>query len=198
MGYTAEMFNIGHRVVVYGTTGSGKTTVAARIARSLGVTHIELDAIFWLPDWTKKTPDDFRDEVTALLESHQNGWVCDGNYSRVRNIILPQADTVIWLRLPFRVTFWRVLKRTVSRAWTREPLWGTNYESWRQSFLSWDSLLRYSVTGQRRHRRGVSRSLNEVSHRAKVYELRSTREVDVFLAGLRTHDNQVDLDCLRK
>jgi adenylate kinase family enzyme len=189
MGYTAEMLNIGRRVVVYGPTGSGKTTVAARIAQCLGVPHIELDAIFWLPDWTKKPPDDFRGEVTALLENHQNGWVCDGNYSRVRDIILPWADTVIWLRLPFRVTFWRVLKRTVSRAWTREPLWGTNYESWRQSFLSWDSLLRYSITGQRRHRRGVSRSLDEVSHQAEVYELRSTREVEEFQASLHTQDS---------
>jgi adenylate kinase family enzyme len=189
MGYTAEMLNIGRRVVVYGPTGSGKTTVAARIAQCLSVPHIELDAVFWLPDWTKKPPDDFRVEVTALLESQQNGWVCDGNYSRVRDVILPRADTVIWLRLPFRVTFWRVLKRTVSRARREEVLWGTNRESLLKAFFSWDSLLRYAITGQRRHRRGVSRSLNEVSHEAEVYELRSTREVEEFLASLHTQDS---------
>ncbi|UCB42942.1 MAG: hypothetical protein JSV77_10940 [Dehalococcoidales bacterium] len=178
------MLNIGRRVVVYGTTGSGKTTVAARIARCLGVPHVELDAIFWLPDWTEKPREEFRAEVSALLKRYPEGWVCDGNYSALRELTLPQADAVVWLRLPFRVTFWRLLKRTVSRGWTKEPLWGTNRESLLQAFFSRDSLLLYAITGQRRHRRGISQSLKAVLHQAKVYELRSAREVEAFLASL--------------
>ncbi len=190
MGYTAEMLNIGRRVVVYGPTGSGKTTVAARIAQSLGVSHIELDAIFWLPDWTEKSREEFRAEVITLLEDYQEGWVCDGNYSALRELILPRADTVVWLRLPFRVTFWRLLKRTVSRAWTKEPLWGgTNRESLLQAFFSRDSLLLYAITGRRRHHQKISHSLKEVSHRAKVYGLHSTREVEAFLARLSSQDS---------
>ena len=100
MGYTAEMLNIGRRVVVYGTTGSGKTTVAARIAQCLGVPHIELDAIFWLPDWTEKPREEFRAEVSALLERYREGWVCDGNYNALREITLPRTDAVVWLWLP--------------------------------------------------------------------------------------------------
>lgn len=184
MGYTAEMLNIGRRVVVYGTTGSGKTTVAARIAQCLGVPHIELDAIFWLPDWTEKPREEFRAEVSDLLESYREGWVCDGNYSALRELTLPQTDAIIWLRLPFRVTFWRLLKRTVSRAWTKETLWGTNRESLWQAFFSRDSLLIYAVRSRRRHHRGIRQSLSEVSHQAKVYELRSSQEVEVFLANL--------------
>ena len=40
------------RTVVVGTTGSGKTTVAAELARRLGVSHVEMDALYWGPDWT--------------------------------------------------------------------------------------------------------------------------------------------------
>jgi len=189
MGYTAEMLNIGRRVVVYGTTSAGKTTVAAHIARCLGVPHIELDAIFWLPDWTQKLPDEYKAEVSVLLERYQDGWVCDGNYRELRGITLPQADTVVWLWLPFRVIYWRLLKRTIRRAWTKEPLWGTNYESWRKAFLSWDSLFRYAISSRRRHRRGISRDLNEIPHQAKVYELRSDRQVEVFLDSLRPQDS---------
>lgn len=189
MGYTATMLNIGRRVVVYGTTGSGKTTVAARIAQCLGVPHIELDAIFWLPDWKEKSPEEFKAEVSTLLERYQDGWVCDGNYRLLREFTLPQADAVVWLRLPFWVTFWRLLRRTVSRAWTGEPLWRTNRESWRQSFFSRDSLLLYAITSRRRHRKGIRRSLNEVPHQAKVYELHSGRELEAFLASLPTRDS---------
>ena len=56
------------RVSVVGVSGSGKTTTARALARRLGVPHIELDAIYHQADWTPRTRDDFRAEVTAALE----------------------------------------------------------------------------------------------------------------------------------
>lgn len=178
------MVKIGRRIVVYGPIGSGKTTVASRIAQRLGIPHIELDAIFWQPDWVEKPLEEFRADVLAVLDSYTDGWVCDGNYSGVRDLVLPLADTVIWLRLPLRVAFWWLWKRTISRAWRREILWGTNRESWRLSFLSRDSLLLYQLTHWRRHHQGVKQSLEDIPHHASVFELRSTGEIETFLASL--------------
>lgn len=57
------------------------------------------------------------------LTPNRAGWICDGNYtSKVPDLILPQADLVIWLRLPFVVVYWRLLTRTVRRVWTEETL----------------------------------------------------------------------------
>ena len=178
------MVNLGRRVVVYGPTGSGKSTVASRIARCLAVPHIELDAIHWLPGWVENPLDEFRAEVSAILSGCADGWVCDGNYSKVRDLVLPQADTVVWLRLPLRVSFWRLLKRTMSRALRRELLWGTNRESWRLSFLSRDSLLVYAFT-MGRHTGDKARRIREaIPQGTTLYELRSAREAEAFLAGL--------------
>ncbi len=47
------------RISVIGTSGSGKTTVARRIAESLGFPHVELDALHWEPGW-KEAPIDRR------------------------------------------------------------------------------------------------------------------------------------------
>ena len=44
------------RLVVVGTSGSGKTTVAGQLALILGVPHIELDSLHWEPDWTEADP----------------------------------------------------------------------------------------------------------------------------------------------
>ena len=178
------MVKIGPHVVVYGPTGSGKTTVATRIAQHIGVPYIELDAVFWMPDWVEKPLEEFRAEVSSILKSYPDGWVLDGNYSRVRDLTLPLADTGVWLRLPLWLASWWLWKRTITRTWKKEQLWGTNYESWRLSFLSRDSLLLYQMRHWRRHHQRVKQSLEEIPHHAVVYELRSAREIEDFLASL--------------
>ncbi len=175
------MDKIGRRIVVYGPTGSGKSTVARLLSRSTGLPYVELDAICWLPDWVEKPLEEFRADTLAVLESHKEGWVCDGNYGRIRETFLPLADTVVWLRLPFRVTFWRLLKRTIERCWTGELLWGNNRESVRQSFFSRDSLLFYAWNHRREYHERIGQTLEEIPHNATVHRLSSAEEVKKFL-----------------
>ncbi|UCH43632.1 MAG: AAA family ATPase [Dehalococcoidales bacterium] len=178
------MSEVGSRIVVYGPAGSGKTTVAASIAGSIGIPHIELDAIFWLPDWVSKSWEQFREDVSIVLAQYPEGWVCDGNYSHVRDLVLPMADTVIWLRLPFPVVFWQLLRRTVSRSVKKEVLWGNNYESLRLAFFSRDSLLLYVIRRWRRHQRLIKRDLKEIPNQARVIELHSAKEIEALLNTL--------------
>ena len=171
-------------IVIWGPTGSGKTSLAAEIARRLGLVHIELDAIHWLPDWVEKPLDEFRADVIAALASHAGGWVCDGNYSKVRDIVLAEADMVVWLRPPLPVSFWRVLKRCVSRAVRRESLWETNYESFRKTFFSRDSLLVWSLVKGRHSGDRARRLRDSIPPGMPLHELRSHRQVEAFLVGL--------------
>ncbi len=175
---------IGCHILVCGSTGSGKSVVANRISQCVGVPHIELDKVFWQPWWTKKPLEDLRTEVSDFLSIHEHGWVFDGNYSRLRDLILPLTDTVVWLRLPFRVTFLRLLRRTVIRCWKGEILWGTNRESWRQAFMSRDSLLLFAITSRRHHDEQTRRDLVEIPHQAQVIELHSSKEVGSFLSSI--------------
>ncbi|MCH7705605.1 MAG: adenylate kinase, partial [Chloroflexi bacterium] len=99
--------------------------MAERIGERIGLPVIELDAIFWLSDWRSKPLERFRADVASALSSHPAGWVCAGNYSNVRDIVLPRADTVVWLRPPFRVALWLLWRRTAKRACGRAALCGT-------------------------------------------------------------------------
>jgi adenylate kinase family enzyme len=177
---------IGRRISVRGATGSGKTTLGHTLGRQLGLPVVELDAIYWLPNWQAKSLDQFRIDVQAALEACHQGWICVGNYSHVQDLVLSQADTVLWLRLPFRVSFWRLLKRTVTRAWTKQPLWegNPNQESWRQSFFSRKSILLYAITSRKMHVETILRSLSATPHHAAVIESRSARAVRRLLQGL--------------
>ncbi len=180
------MADIGRRFVVYGPTGSGKSTLAERIGDRTGLPVVELDAVFWMSDWRTKPLEQFRADVASALNSHPTGWVCAGNYSNVRDIVLPQADTVVWVRLPFRVALWQLWRRTLARAWSREELWGTtNRESFRRSFLSRESILLYQITSWRRSMSRTRQALRETSHQAQVVELGSRREMEEFLGTLR-------------
>ena len=92
------------RISVIGTSGSGKTTFARRLAERAKLPHVELDALFWGPNWTPADDTLFRERVTTALSG--DAWVCDGNYSSVRPMVLARADTVIWLDLPLLVCLW--------------------------------------------------------------------------------------------
>lgn len=181
-----EEIVLGRRIVVWGVTGSGKTTLARRLSESLGRPRIELDAIFWKPNWVQTPDDEFRAKVRAAITGARDGWVLDGSYSRISDIYLAEADTLLWLHLPWRTSFRRLFWRTVSRAWTREPLYyeGGPRESWRLSFFDsksilWWSIRRHSSSTQSRRQRFES-----LPSHIRRYELRSAREVSALLEAV--------------
>jgi adenylate kinase family enzyme len=175
---------VGRRIVIFGQSGSGKTTFGRRAAAALGVPHVELDSLYHRPNWEPTPDEEFRAIVSEQLAASPDGWVVDGNYSRVRDVVLSGADTAIWLRLPFRVVFTRLLRRTVTRAWQKEELWNGNRESFRMSFASRDSILLWGITNWRPHVRKMERVLAETPHEAYLIVLRSQREVDSLLADI--------------
>jgi adenylate kinase family enzyme len=141
----------GRRIVVIGSTCSGKTTLAAQLAQRLGVRHVELDALHWQPNWTETPLDVFRAHVADALRS--NEWVVDGNYRMVRDIVWTRADTIIWLDYALPVILARLFRRTLRRVVTREELWNGNRETLRGVLLSRDSLFWWALKTYRRRRR---------------------------------------------
>ena len=123
------------RVSVVGNSGSGKSTLARELAARIGVPYLELDGVFHQPGWEPLPTEEFQRIVTE--RASEDGWVIDGNYSRVRPIVWARADTVVWLDLPRRIVMQRVIWRTASRAVTRQELWNGNREPL-ANFLSWD------------------------------------------------------------
>lgn len=83
------------RINVVGSSGSGKSTFSKQLAMKLGVTYIEMDRLFWLPDWKELDDEAFFDKVVDVTQ--QEAWVLDGNYSRTQPYKWQRVDTIIWL-----------------------------------------------------------------------------------------------------
>jgi adenylate kinase family enzyme len=177
---------LGRRIAVVG--GGGKTTLARALAAKLGLPFVELDVLFWKPGWVESDPGELEVKVAAAIAAAPDGWIVDGNYwTRLRDLVVGQADTVIWVNMPWRVMFWRISLRALRRATDRRPICGENYESWRHTFLSRKSLLWWYIKNRRRYNRAEERMLPMVPPGVPLIDLASPRDLKRFytLQGLR-------------
>ena len=110
------------RINVIGTTGSGKSVVSKQLANILNLKYIQIDQIFWGPNWRKPTNREFYDNLKAALDATPN-FVLDGNYTKATDLKWGYIDTVIWLNFSITRTFLQLCKRTFLRVITRQELW---------------------------------------------------------------------------
>ena len=171
------------RVWVCGLSGSGKTTVAARLAQILDAPHVELDALHWRhrPNWGMPSDEEFLPEVRRATAGDR--WVVEGNYSRSRDIYWPRVQLMVWLDLPLRTATWRVFRRTLQRVRSNDRLlWGMQRETVGNALLSQHSLVLWNLKVHRRRRRTYTGLVLEAEARGTpVVRLRSQRAVNAWL-----------------
>lgn len=120
------------RVAIVGSPGSGKSTLARTLSSATGLRHVELDGLWHRPGWTNPTVPEFRLQVAEELTD--GGWVVDGNYRTVQDIVSGSADTIVWIDLPRWQVTARVIRRSAWRVLTRTELWAGNRETLRTLF----------------------------------------------------------------
>jgi len=170
------------RIIIVGTSGSGKSTLGIEISKKLGIPNIELDTLFWKPNWIRSPQEVFIEKVDKLTD--QKSWVIDGNYSQVSHITFTKGDTLIWLDYPFYLAFYRAFKRSIYRIFKKEKLWGTNYETFSR-FFSRDSILVWVIQTHRKRKKTYSRIIEEGAYsNLHVIHLKSPKEAREFLSNL--------------
>ena len=170
------------RVVVFGTTGSGKSWLAERLAERHGLRLVEIDALNWGPGWQPAPLELLRHRVER--EIRDGDWIVVGNYGSVSDLTWRAADTLVWLDLPLRLVIWRLFWRTLRRSVTKEDLWGTgNTESLVRSFFTRQSILLYAMKTHLGNRRRFAIDTEFLGKEKRVVRLTSARAVERFLAA---------------
>jgi len=172
------------RVVVIGTSCSGKTTFASQLADKLAIAHTELDVLHWLPDWEMQSLEEFRSLVAEVAV--QDRWVIDGNYGKVRDVIWPRVTHLVWLNYPFWTIFSRAISRTSRRVVTREELFAGNRESLSRALFNTESIVWWVLRTYKRRRREYPQLFQMPQNKhLEIIELKNQIEADQFIAGIQ-------------
>ena len=86
---------LGTKIIVLGCSGSGKSFFAGKLREKTGLPLIHLDNIWWKPDRTHISREEFDLRLAALLRGDR--WILDGDYSRTYEPRIRACDTVIFL-----------------------------------------------------------------------------------------------------
>ncbi|KWV54370.1 DNA topology modulation protein [Bradyrhizobium macuxiense] len=99
------------RVLVMGSSGSGKSTFARRLSDITGIPSVSIDALFWKPGWVESDAEEFQRRMTDA--ARQPRWIMDGNYmgSGAGELRRQLSDTIIWFDLPRSTCMFGILRR---------------------------------------------------------------------------------------
>ncbi len=184
------------RVAVVGSSGSGKSAFAARLAQRLAIPHVELDAIAWRPGWVLLSKSDPAAFIRLVQDAAAaDSWVADGNYSLVQPLILARATHLVWLDYGRSVIMPRVLKRSFLRALSPRELWpGTGN---REDFRRWlrpDHPIRWTWDNHARVRARYAATFADPA-RAQLTKHRLARPRDAARLLARLTAGQAAADC---
>ena len=171
------------RVNVVGLSGSGKSTIARRLADAMRVEYLEMDRLFHGPNWTEPADTEFRKKVSEAVAGER--WVLDGNYhSKTHDLKWARATSIVWVNTPFARNMLQSTSRAIQRAWTQEEIWpGTgNRESFRKSFFSSQSIILWALTNYHGVQRRYSSIRAEKAWKHLCFvELRSRQDAELFV-----------------
>jgi len=89
------------KVLIFGNSASGKSTLAKQLATSEGLAHLDLDTLAWQAT-TPPTRTPLAESSSAIEHFMQlnKSWVIEGCYSDLLAISEPKSTEIIFMNLP--------------------------------------------------------------------------------------------------
>lgn len=178
---TIEDVRASDRILLYGVTGSGKSTAAVRLGGVLGApVHLVDEEIGWLPGWQERPIEEQR-EIAARLAA-QPRWVLDSAYGKWSDLVLPRAQVMVALDYLRRRSLARLLRRTARRWVTQQEMCNGNTERLAQ-IVSRDSIILWHFRSYRRKTERI-RAWEGAPDGLPVLRLQHPRELDDLIREL--------------
>jgi len=171
---------LAHRILIYGVTGSGKTTLARRLGERTGLPWTEVDQLTWEPGWVPVEPAEQRRRIAAICR--QAEWILDTAYSVWSDLPLARAQLIVALDYPRWRSLGQLVRRTLGRVIDGRAICNGNVETWRSVF-SKDSILIWHFRSFGSQRARIRKWAADPAG-PPVVVLRSPRQTRRWLASL--------------
>ncbi|MDH5600192.1 MAG: adenylate kinase [Gammaproteobacteria bacterium] len=111
-----------NKIAVFGKPGSGKSTLSKNLAAATGVTLHQLDSIVYKSNGEVVDRKIYDRQHEEILSS--NSWIIDG-FGPIDsfNMRLEAADTLIYIDLPYIISYWFVTKRLLKGLFVKPEGW---------------------------------------------------------------------------
>ncbi len=164
------------RIVIFGGSGTGKSTLARNLGEKLGLPVYHLDKFYWKPGWQAVS----RPELDAAIHETmaKDEWIMDGCYSRTLPERLERCDTVIYMDFNRFACIFGILQRYFTNLGKVRPDMSEGCEE----RLNWDFMV-YIWTYNDQKRARNYEYLAQAGH-AQVVILKNRRQVNKFLESI--------------
>ncbi len=113
------------KIAVFGKPGSGKSTLSKKLASATGIELYALDSILYKENGEEINRQSYVEAHERILSS--KAWIIEGfgpmNSLASFNRRLEEADTLIYIELPYSTTYWLVTKRFLKGLFVKPEGW---------------------------------------------------------------------------
>ncbi|MEH2234261.1 MAG: DNA topology modulation protein [Nostoc sp.] len=173
------------KILIIGSGGAGKSTLARELGTILGLEVIHLDAWYWNPGWIETPKAEWQSIIQDL--TRRESWIMDGNYGGTLDVRLSVADTVIFLDFPRLLCLSRVIKRRFIYAGQSRP----DIASDCPERLNWE-FLKYIWSYPIIRRSGILEKLSQLTPKQQVIILHKPIEVREFLQNISHNSDLIN------
>lgn len=167
------------KVAVFGKPGSGKSTFSQKLADTTNLPLHYLDLIEYEENGDKIPKELFLEKHEKLIATPT--WIIDGlGTMGTFNRRLEEADTLVYIDLPYWTCYWLVTKRLLKGIFTHPKGWPKG-----------SSIIKGSINGYKYLRLSpnfwnadFSKKLQNYAGEKQVYVLNSMKEVHAFAEQL--------------
>lgn len=167
------------KVAVFGKPANGKSTLSKRLASATGIKLYALDSILYEQNGQEIDRESYEEAHENIISSEE--WIIEGfgpiNSLNSFHRCLEEADTLIYIELPYLVTYWLVTKRFI-KGLVKKP------EGWPDgSSILKGTLNSYRVLKlcPRFWNNGFLQKLEKLSANKTLYVIRSISELNNFI-----------------
>ena len=113
------------KVAIFGKPGNGKSTLSKKLASATNIKLYPLDSILYKSNGEEVDSNSFEEAHENILSLDE--WIIEG-FSPMNSLVtfnrrLEEADTLIYIELPYFVTYWLVTKRLIKSMFQKPEGW---------------------------------------------------------------------------